>query len=206
MYKINVKRGDIYHNLIICEEVDRVTKERRFRCKCKCGKETDVDLNLLRFGNTKSCGCLKKENQYFTHRMSYTRQMNIWGLMRDRCNNKNSRAYPKYGGRGIKVCKEWETFSGFWKDMINGYEDNLTLDRINNDKGYSRENCRWASWQVQQNNRRNNTILSIDGKQDTLANWCRFYKIKPATVCVRIKKGYKPKEALTLPLGFRIYK
>lgn len=133
-------------------------KESRYfwNCVCICGVPTKSDRSSLVGGKAKSCGCARKAkitSRLTTHGKANTRFYKIWQGMKKRCMNPNSTNYEFYGGRGIKVCDSWLNFENFDKDMLDGYEDNLTLDRIDNRKGYSLENCRWVSMSVQDYNK-----------------------------------------------------
>lgn len=130
-----------------------------WRCKCDCGGEKVIVGSSLKSGYTRSCGCLEKENRVKllkTHGLTDTRLHRIWSGMKARCNRKTCPAYPNYGGRGITVCSEWEhSFIEFYNWAIShGYRDDLSIDRINNDKGYSPDNCRWATRHEQRINQR----------------------------------------------------
>ena len=121
--------------------------------------------------------------------------------MRERCNCRNSTNYHKYGGRGITVCKEWDSAKAFveWA-FSNGYGDDLTLDRIDNEKGYSPDNCRWITQKEQQNNRRNNRIITCDGESHTLAEWAYLKDIGKSTLWARIEKYKWPiQKAINTP-------
>lgn len=131
-----------------------------WECKCDCGKTFYETRSNLLSGNVKSCGCEKTKRisqMNRTHGESHkTRLYRIWLNMKNRCSNPKYRQYDSYGGRGISVCKEWsEDFTAFrdWA-LKNGYKDDLTVDRINNDEGYKPENCRWATMKEQCANRR----------------------------------------------------
>lgn len=107
----------------------------------------------------KSCGCMKAQliaEKARTHGMSHHPAFAVWNSMLSRCGCKTHRAWKNYGGRGITVCAKWRTFEGFWKDMQGGYEPGLTLDRVDNDQGYSKANCRWATPGQQSANKRCN--------------------------------------------------
>lgn len=136
-----------------------------WNCICDCGKEIAATSSNLKSGNTKSCGCLHNEKlskrnaeTKTTHGMTRTRLHIIWCDMRARCSYEKDKCYHLYGGRGITVCEEWQkSFTAFrdWA-LENGYSDNLTLDRIDNDKGYSPENCKWSTHAEQRRNQRRN--------------------------------------------------
>lgn len=125
---------------------------RKFwKCLCECGNEKSIPVNSLTSGNTKSCGC---GEGFRTHGMHNTRVNQTWRDMKDRCNNPKNEYYNIYGGRCISYDLKWEKFEGFWEDMKEGYSDNLTLDRLDNDGNYCKDNCRWVTHAKQQRNKR----------------------------------------------------
>ena len=170
-------------------------------CKCDCGKQVVVKAENLRSGNTKSCGCLSSEKtkeRLKKHGMHGTRIYVIWQGMKSRCNNPHSLSYANYGNRGIKVCNEWQNDFDAFKDWAykNGYKDNLTLDRIDNNKGYSPSNCRWATNSEQQLNKRNNHIVYYKGDYIPLAKLSNITGINAGTLRSRLNKGMSAKDAV----------
>ena len=105
-----------------------------------------------------------------------------WRDMIRRCYNKNRRDYSRYGGKGITVCERWDSFDNFLQDMEDGFSDNLTLERIDYEKGYSPENCRWATYTEQNRNKINNRNITIDGVTKTLSEWIEKSSVKSSTV------------------------
>lgn len=159
-------------------------------CKCECGKETIVQAADLKSGHTRSCGCLLDGSYNITHGMTHTRLYRIWFTMKQRCTDRKSSAYCKYGAKGITICSEWLTFEPFMKwSLENGYSDKLSIDRIDNNKGYYPDNCRYVTNLIQANNKTDNIYIEINGETHTLAEWCRIYDIKYYAVRNKMKRG-----------------
>lgn len=175
-------------------------------CECKCGTRKTVLGKGLRNGTSKSCGCMKKElmsKRRFIHGKHETRLYRIWHHMILRTTNKNEKSYKYYGERGITVYKEWrESFAEFEKWAIeNGYAENLTIDRIDNSKGYSPDNCRWATRKVQSNNTRRNYYLTYKGETKTISEWAEKTGISKGTLRRRIiELGWSVEKALETPI------
>ena len=136
------------------------------------------------------------------HGLSNTRLHKIWHSMYCRCYYKSTNQYKNYGGRGIKVCEEWKHIQGFinfynWA-INNGYKETLTLDRIDNNKGYCPSNCRWITPKEQSNNRRNNVYYTFNGETKTSKQWCELYNISQTTLSDRLKRGWTLQQALTI--------
>ena len=157
---------------------------------------------------THSCGC-KKKNQItkmnienITHGQRNSRLYKIWCGMKYRCNKPNYDEYQHYGGRGIVVCQEWNNnFSIFYSWAVsNGYDENLTIDRIDVNGNYEPDNCRWTTMKIQENNKRNNIVLFFDGKEQTISQWSEDLGINRETIYHRLKSGWTIKDTLTKPV------
>ena len=142
---------------------------------------------------------LKNGKNLYRHGLYKTKLYRVWEKMKSRCNNPNNRNYPDYGGRGIFICDEWNDFVPFYEwSQENGYEEGLTIDRIDNDGGYSPDNCRWVTQTENANNKRSNKWIEWNGETKTIAQWARTMDIKYGTLFRRLY--YSPmsfEEAMT---------
>lgn len=192
------KRGNLeghsFHYLTVIKDIGRTNNGTIiYQCICKCGNITKANANSLRQGIIKSCGCWAKENarnKFSTHGLSKTRIYKIWCGMIERCTKIGNKNYDKYGARGIKVCAKWATFEGFYEDMKDGYDDTLTLERINNKGNYEKTNCKWATYKEQADNRRTTIYLTIDGVTKKLMEWSKISGTNPNIIRQRVK-AYK---------------
>ncbi|MBQ7844982.1 MAG: hypothetical protein IJ392_02395 [Clostridia bacterium] len=168
----------------------------RWLCRCDCGKEHIATCAKLTKGSIKSCGCMR----YSQNGHSRSRLYATWRGMRSRCEDPRHTKYRFYGGRGITVCEEWKDFLTFreWA-LSNGYTDELTIDRIDSDKGYSPDNCRWLTMKEQANNRSSNRLLNYQGKQYTVAQFAEAFHLRYHTVMNRIKAGWSPDKIIHTP-------
>ena len=177
----------------------RKNREYKWICKCSCGKQISVLGGNLRSGNTTRCRKCSYDviaDKNTTLRKHNIRLYGIWSGMKSRCYDENVEHFDRYGGRGIIVCDEWLGDNGFenfhnWA-MKNGYKNGLTIDRINVDGNYEPNNCRWATNKEQQNNKRTNVFITVDGVEMTMAQAAEKYGVKYATLRARIKSGYSP--------------
>lgn len=195
--------GQIYGRLTVIEKLLERNKHGKIMwlCECSCELKTrkPIQASHLKSGMVNSCGCLQKE-AHTKHGMCDTRIYSIHRDMKDRCNNPNNDSYHHYGGRGISVFESWmgdEGFKNFYNwAMSNGYEKNLTLDRFDVDKNYEPDNCRWATMKEQQNNKRNNVFVEIEGIKRTLSEWAEVSGIPRVTLVSRINLGWKTEDLL----------
>ena len=197
--------GQKFNKLTVLELASR--NPVYWKCLCDCGNITYVRPMNLKRNMVKSCGCLHHRGNP-SHNLSHTRIYRIYKKIKRRCYVKDDPAYKDYGGRGIYMCDEWkESVENFYNwAMQNGYSDNLSIDRIDNNSGYSPENCRWATTKMQCNNRRSNIVVTIGNKTMNVAQWCEELGLNKGSIYSRIEKGWNPVEALTYTDDARKFK
>lgn len=191
----NIKNlaGQRFGRLVAIGLDDKPGRKKYWVCQCDCGNVKSVRSDSLQSGAIRSCGCLKKERDKINlavnpskskcaergYKSGGTRLYTIWQNLKQRCYNEHDASYSNYGGRGITVCEEWRyDFPAFhdWA-LANGYRDDLTIDRIDNDSSYSPENCRWTTVTEQCRNRRSNIKIKIGNSTKTLVEWCEIFDL-----------------------------
>jgi hypothetical protein len=173
-----------------------------FKCLCECGSTTTVRGSSLRSGNTTSCGCVHKTmvgNLNKKHGLKHTAEYSVWQNMITRCTNSNTNFFYRYGGRGIEVSDEWRDFEKFYADMGNR-PNGMTLERIDNNGSYSKENCRWATLKEQARNTRRTKLVEHNGKTQCLKDWANEVGIVYNTLRKRfIIYGWSFEKAISTP-------
>jgi hypothetical protein len=213
--------GGVFHHLTAVREATAnesagmTLREAAWLCRCECGNTRVVRVSSLRNSDTKSCGCFRKQSARVRHlkhgcatkRLTgrHTVEYTAWMQMKGRCLNPRNHAYADYGGRGISVCERWlgdDGFANFLADMGEKPTPKHSIDRIDNGKGYSPDNCRWASRIEQANNKRNNVWLEHDGVRLTLPQWARRLGMSASTLYQRVVvKKWPPGDAITRPVA-----
>jgi hypothetical protein len=201
--------GQKFGKLTVFDRAENNKQNKRmWVCRCDCGniKKKPVATGDLTSGAVKSCGCLyfdsnKERNK--KHGKTKSRLYQIWSGIKSRCLNPQNVAFKNYGGRGITICDEWkDDFQAFYDWAIsNGYRENLTIDRIDNDKGYYPKNCRWTTMKKQQNHRRNNKIVIYKNNKFTVSELAEKLNISVQTLCWRLRNGWNEND-LSLPPSF----
>lgn len=176
---------------------------RNILCICNCGNKRSYRLAMLRYGHTKSCGCIKqseesRRNQSIrarTHGMTDTVEFKTWVAMKKRCTNPSYKNYPLYGGRGITVCKEWyDSFETFYKDLGPRPSPKHSIDRIDVNGNYEPSNCKWSTNKEQSRNKRNNHNVTYNGETKCISAWAEQLGIRKDTLRLRLKQ-YSPEIA-----------
>lgn len=173
----------------------------RWLCQCDCGNEKIVLGGNLKNGHTKSCGCLHRgtitKHGHSRSDALATTEYRSWRMMKTRCMNPNTEYYKDWGGRGITVCERWlNSFENFLADMGEKPTKKHSIDRVDNAKGYSPENCKWSTSTEQNNNRRDNRFITHNNETLTLAEWAGRTGIKYKTLHMRLKNGWSTEMAL----------
>ena len=176
-------------------------RRRMWLCECSCGEVRRVRQDILKNGASKSCGCLAREvasSQMKTHGLSKTPEYVSWHSMINRCTNVKYSEWASYGGRGISVCERWRTFENFLDDMGERPSLKHSIERKNNNEGYSPENCRWATDSEQGLNKRNNVRVTINGDSKTVSEWARIAEVSNFMIHKRLKRGWEPSLAVMM--------
>lgn len=194
-------KGKRFHHLEVLEFAGTRKHAAMWLCRCDCGNETTVRGNNLIAGRVKSCGCITGKGNA-THGGSHTRLYKIWyGIIR-RTEDTTRDDYQRYGANGIRICDEWRHDFAAFRDwaLRNGYNDTLSIDRIDNQGNYEPVNCRWVSKSVQENNKRETKRLTIDGVSKTPAEWERISGIPASRIRRRKNAGWDDRRAVFEPL------
>lgn len=196
--------GKKFGRLTVLKELSKRTREHKvYVCMCDCGFSTTVVGSSLRSGNSRSCGCVKVEKflkRITTHGMSRTPEYKVWSAIKDRCLNKKNVRYKYYGGRGIRLCNRWKLFKNFISDMGVRPSKLYSIDRINNNNWYSKDNCRWVTRRTQDLNKSNNRILTHMGSSHTISEWSNITGISLPTISSRLSSGWSVEKTLTAPI------
>ena len=184
-----------YGKWTVLNETDKVNGQRMWSCKCTCGKVCTINHGNLTQRRSKSC--LNCRKTHFNHGLADKHILySTWKSMNSRCNNPNVKHYYRYGGRGIKVCEKWKNFKVFIDDMFPTYQAGKTLDRVDNDKGYSKENCKWSTISEQNNNQAKCLKLEYNGNIYTEAELARYTGVSRTTIQTRRRKGASVEEMI----------
>lgn len=167
-----------------------------FNARCDCGNLIQKKYSEIKYGSYKSCGCQRWNGNRKTHGMTGEPEHKAWVKMRERCNNPREIGYARYGGRGIKVCSRWaESFDNFFDDMGLKPSPKHSIDRIDNDKDYSPDNCRWATRTEQCRNRRSNVVLEYNGERKILREWSEQTGVSETLLRGRLRRGWSIKDS-----------
>lgn len=202
----DIQIGDVFGKLTVVA-LDKPSKrsiERMWLCRCECGNMKSANDARLKIGHVKSCGCFMSQRireTQTTHGQTKTPLYAVWRGIKARCNNPRHKAYARYGGRGITVCEEWNNSFETFKDWAyaNGYSQELSIDRIDNDKGYSPDNCRWADVYTQANNMSHNITFCYNGETHTVAEWARILNVGYGALKKRVKEGWNVDDVVNKP-------
>lgn len=189
-----IKVGEKYHHLTVIS-----VAQNQYVCRCDCGNTITIDKAWKVKTQYRTCGCLYGCRK---HGWSRTLLYKTWHNIRSRCKNPKATKYKYYGGKGIGVCEEWDNSFIAFKDwsLSNGYKVGLTIDRIDSNKDYSPDNCRWVDYKTQNNNLSNNHLITYNGETHSVYDWASRLNMKQNTLAERIRRGWSVERALTYPV------
>lgn len=202
--------GMQFGRLTVLERRGSKDRQRMWLCRCSCGNERAMSTTRLLTKNRKSCGCIAadKARNRTKHGCAragkLTPEFRTWVAMRERCTSQSHSAYPQYGGAGVRVCERWSEFQNFLSDMGPKPSPKHSIDRIDNTKGYSPENCRWATRIQQNNNTQRNRMVTFQGVTKTMAEWARELGVNYYALRGRLNR-LPPEIAFVVPKFTRNY-
>jgi len=202
----SVRVGDRFGSYTVEALSSKYVKYMRYwECRCECGNIRTVTENNLVRGKAKSCGCTRSElttKRNTTHGMTGTRLYRIWNDMIRRCDDPSRQSYRNYGGRGIRYHPSFRTFEGFLAGIPDGYNEYVTIDRIDVDGDYEPGNLRWATDDEQRRNKRNNHLVELgDGVRRTIADASRMFGVPQRVISDRLSRDWNHFDAITIPVG-----
>ena len=201
MGKFEDLTGKTFNRLTVIKRAEIEKKEVYYLCKCICGNEKIIRGKDLKYNKIKSCGCLNKEKtteRNTKHSLRHTRIYRIWLLMKNRCLNSKYHLFKNYGGRGITVCNEWKNdFVKFYDwSMNNGYNDTLTIDRIDVNGNYEPSNCRWATKLQQQRNTTRLRKITYKNETHCISEWAEILGLEYNTLYHRFRRNNYSEDVL----------
>lgn len=176
-------------------------RRQKWEFLCDCGKSVITFLEFAKSGHTRSCGCFQSQRRsesHTTHGGSKEYLYDVWCNLKQRCENPNYKWFNRWGGRGIKVL--WKDYAEFRRDMLPSFIERHTIERIDNNGHYCKDNCMWATYREQARNRRSNRIIEFNGENRLLVEWSEKTGLKPMTIAHRLHSGWPVDRALTEPL------
>lgn len=200
--------GTRFGRLVVLQRHEPSGRYTKWTCKCDCGNLKTVHASSLKNGDTKSCGCLFREEtskrfsnrkDRITHGMSRSPEYRVWASMIDRCKNLRGKRYANYGGRGISVCDRWMIFENFITDMGERPDVGYSIERKNNDGNYEPSNCRWATRKEQDYNKSSTIMLDYKGSKITTLEASQISGISPLRIRQRIFVGWPVDDAINKP-------
>ncbi|HMI94452.1 MAG TPA: hypothetical protein VK509_23930 [Polyangiales bacterium] len=184
--------------------IARAEGKDRWAMQCDCGTPGNAIGGHLRAGKALSCGCLQREKAAATHRTHglsrrFRAEYLVWKGMRSRCANPTNPAFPRYGGRGVRVCERWDSFENFIADMGARPADRESIERKDNDGHYEPSNCVWATRREQNRNQRRTRRVTVDGSTKSAADWEDAAGLQRKRVCARLDAGWPAQDAVRRP-------
>lgn len=192
------RAGEICGYIVVIGE-PLVVKSGYCLGQCACGERRDFEYRTIKRAKAASCGCKRDRSTNQIHGLCKSKAYKCWKGMKTRCNNKNGIWWKNYGGRGITYCERWESFECFLEDMGHPPESKKTLDRIDSNANYCKENCRWADYKMQSRNKRTDRLLTVRGETKSLVEWSEISGIDHDCLLKRLNRGWSDEDAVDKP-------